>query len=112
MARMVGVSAGPLALLALLALGTHGRWHAAAVAVLGSTGMGDHVNNGVRIVPPSTSSSPDDDMCEESDGLSQTDFEGDEVTPALATYGIDRDGNLFEVHSPHTEVPQLPEPTI
>jgi hypothetical protein len=35
------------------------------------------------------------------------DLEGDEISPALATYGIDGDGNLFEVHSPHTEEPRL-----
>jgi hypothetical protein len=41
----------------------------------------------------------------------QTSFTGDEVNPALATYGIDRDGNMYEVHSPHTEEPRLPPPT-
>jgi hypothetical protein len=35
---------------------------------------------------------------------------GDEVSPAVATYGIDRDGNLFEVHSPQTEEPRLGSP--
>jgi hypothetical protein len=35
---------------------------------------------------------------------------GDEVSPALATYGIDRDGNLFEIHSPQTEEPRLRSP--
>ena len=38
------------------------------------------------------------------------DLQGDEVSPALAAYGIDRDGNLFEVHSPQTELPRLPQP--
>jgi hypothetical protein len=37
-------------------------------------------------------------------------LDGDEVSPALATYGIDRDGNLFEVHSPQTEEPRLGSP--
>jgi len=35
---------------------------------------------------------------------------GEEVSPAIATYGIDREGNLFEVHSPHTEEPKLGAP--
>lgn len=35
---------------------------------------------------------------------------GDEVSPALATYSTDRDGNLFEVHSPQTEDPRLGSP--
>jgi hypothetical protein len=38
------------------------------------------------------------------------DIEGDEVTPALAKYAIDPHGNLYEVHAPNTEVPQLRSP--
>lgn len=114
MARLVGMSAGSLLLVGFMLFSTAGTlrtsaWH--ALARIGGTG--DYVDSGVRIVPPSAiSSSPGQDSAEESDGTSKTDFEGDEVSPALATYGIDRDGNLFEVHSPHTEVPHLPGPTI
>jgi hypothetical protein len=113
-ARLVGVSAGLLLLVGFMLFSTVGSWRASAWQALARIGgTGDYVATGVRIVPPSaTSSTPGDDSAEESDGMSKTDFEGDEVSPALATYGIDRDGNLFEVHSPHTEVPHLPGPTI
>ncbi len=40
----------------------------------------------------------------------QIDMQGDEVKPALATYGVDRTGNLYEIHSPMTEVPRLASP--
>jgi hypothetical protein len=39
-----------------------------------------------------------------------TDLEGDEVTSAVATYRIDRQGNLYELHAPHTEVAHLSSP--
>ena len=38
------------------------------------------------------------------------DLEGDEVTQALAKYRTDADGNLYELHAPHTEVPRLQSP--
>lgn len=114
-ARVVWTAVGSAALVGLLALGATG-WlplHTAFNAI-GSMTRVDYVDSGVRIVPPSATSSPtaDEDPGEGTDGMSKTDFEGDEVSPALATYGIDREGNLFEVHSPHTEVPRLAGPTI
>jgi hypothetical protein len=41
----------------------------------------------------------------------RTAIQGDEISNAVATYGIDDAGNLYEVHSPHTEVPSLGGPT-
>ena len=38
------------------------------------------------------------------------DFYGNEVNAAIATYRLDRTGALYELHSPQTEVPQLPPP--
>lgn len=38
------------------------------------------------------------------------DFYGNEVTAAVATYQLDRTGALYELHSPQTEVAQLPPP--
>ncbi len=70
------------------------------------------IDGGLKIIPPPTSSPADSLTPDQRDGMSQTDLEGDEVSPAVATYGIDREGNLFEVHSPQTEVPRLPGPTI
>ena len=115
MTRVVAVSAGTLALVACLLVGaTGGRLPDVAVDALVRVGLvADYVDSGARIVPPSAvSSTPGEDASDDSDGTSKTDFEGDDVSPALATYGIDRDGNLFEVHSPHTEVPRLGGPTI
>jgi len=45
------------------------------------------------------------------EGETRTALQGDEVSDALATYGIDGSGNLYEVHSPETEVPKLGRPT-
>jgi hypothetical protein len=114
MTRVVAVSGGTLALVGCLIVGAATRLPADALAALARVGgTPDYVDSGVRIVPPSaTSSTPGDETGDDSGSLGKTDFEGDEVSPALATYGIDRDGNLFEVHSPHTEVPRLPGPTI
>ena len=38
------------------------------------------------------------------------DLYGNEVNAAVATYKLDRTGALYELHSPQTEVPQLPPP--
>jgi len=45
------------------------------------------------------------------EGETRTALQGDEVSDALATYGIDGAGKLYEVHSPETEVPKLGRPT-
>jgi hypothetical protein len=106
MARAFIVAAGTLAVVVLLGLGATERLQgrAAHAAV-------DRVDRGSStVVPPSSVPSRASSLDDEEDGLSRTDLEGDEVSPALATYGIDRDGNLFEVHSPHTEVPRLSGP--
>jgi hypothetical protein len=42
----------------------------------------------------------------------QLDLQGDEVTPAVATYKFDAQGNIYETHAPHTEVPHLGSPTM
>jgi hypothetical protein len=114
MAKLVGMSAGLLLLVGFMLLSTAGTWRTNAWQALARIGgTGDYVDGGVRIVPPSaTSATPGREPGDEAGGLSKMDLEGDEVSPALATYGIDRDGNLFEVHSPHTEVPHLAGPTI
>lgn len=109
------MSVGALVLVGCLLVGTADSWRASAWQAWARIGgnTGDYVDNRIRIVPPSaTSLTPEQEPGGESGGMSRMDFEGDEVSPALATYGIDRDGNLFEVHSPHTEVPRLPGPTI
>jgi len=107
MVRAFTLAAGTLALVAILAMGATGQLDVRAAA-----SGGDKIDSaGPRIVPPPSSvSSEDTGTADEGDDMTRTDFEGDEVSPALATYGIDREGNLFEVHSPHTEVPRLAGP--
>ncbi len=46
------------------------------------------------------------------DDGAQIDLQGDEVTPAVATYKVDAQGNIYETHAPHTEVPKLGSPTL
>lgn len=77
---------------------------ARAVATSGS-GQGD------VLARPTDSHSPfivdgDDDP---EDGA-QLDLQGDEVTPAVARYRFDAQGNIYETHAPHTEVPKLGSP--
>ncbi len=38
------------------------------------------------------------------------DLYGNEVSPAVATYSFDALGDLYEVHSPQTELPRLGSP--
>ncbi len=52
-----------------------------------------------------------DDPSDPDDGA-QLDLEGDEVTPAVATYKFDAQGNIYETHAPHTEVPTLGSPSL
>jgi hypothetical protein len=39
-----------------------------------------------------------------------TDLYGNDVTPAVATYSLDAAGSVYELHSPHTEIPRLGSP--
>jgi hypothetical protein len=111
MARVVAMSTGTFALVGILLLGAGGHLRLETLQEL--AGGADYINGGVRIVPPSAiapgaGEEPDD----QPGGMPEKlEVEGDQVNPALATYGIDRDGNLFEVHSPQTEVARLPGPT-
>ncbi len=46
------------------------------------------------------------------DDGSQVDLQGDYVTPAIANYRFDAQGNIYETHAPHTEVPHLGSPQL
>ncbi len=59
--------------------------------------------------PEGTPSLNDED---DPDDGSQVDLEGDEVTPAIANYRFDSQGNIYETHAPHTEVPHLGRPVM
>ena len=110
--RVLWSIAGVAAFVALLAVGAAGWLPAACDRAMTSAALDAAGAAGLRVGPPSaTSSSPGAGATDEGDATSRTNLEGDEVSPALATYGIDPSGNLFEVHSPQTEVPRLAGPT-
>ena len=44
------------------------------------------------------------------DNETTTDLYGNEVTDAVAKYKLDAEGSLYELHSPHTELPHLASP--
>lgn len=44
------------------------------------------------------------------DADGQRDLNGNDVTDAVATYRLGADGNLYEAHSPQTELPKLGPP--
>jgi hypothetical protein len=107
--RVATAGVAALALLVLMLLGASGH-------LTGTAGPVEHGANqaiaGGRL-PVSTMG----DSARTPDGLAlgpnaapRVGLDGDEVSPALATYSIDRDGNLFEVHSPQTEEPRLGPP--
>lgn len=54
----------------------------------------------------SDAGSPDD----QDDGGTRTDLFGNDVLRAVATYKVDDTGSLYELHSPHTELPRLGVP--
>jgi hypothetical protein len=58
--------------------------------------------------PSLAPSTPGDDA----DDGSRIDLQGDEVTPAVARYRFDAQGNIYETHAPHTEVPRLGSPLM
>ncbi len=56
--------------------------------------------------PDSSSMTGEDDQEDDS----QLDLQGNEVTSAVARYRFDSQGNIYETHAPHTEVPHLGSP--
>jgi len=42
----------------------------------------------------------------------QIDLRGNEIVRPVERYGIDHRGALYELHSPETELPQLPPPEL
>lgn len=106
--RAFTVSGGTLAVLAVLVLGVSGAGPgpSARRASLGQAAA--------RVPPPpsppvAAQAAPDEPRL--LDGEPRTTLQGDDINDAIATYGIDEGGNLYEVHSPQTEVPSLGGPT-
>jgi hypothetical protein len=46
----------------------------------------------------------------ETNGDEPTDVYGNQVAPAVATYGFDFTGTPYELHSPQTQLPRLASP--
>jgi hypothetical protein len=44
------------------------------------------------------------------DEIGAVDLYGNDVTSAVATYKLDAEGSLYELHSPQTELPRLGSP--
>ena len=89
----------------------------AAAEWFGEPGPGD----GPRLVYTTRPfAGPLDDYVAEPEGLAlrpaevpqQLDLRGNEITRPVARYGIDHRGALYELHSPETELPQLPPPEL
>lgn len=92
---------------------TAGVWHGAAA----------HPATRLASAPQSSSAgitlTPDDPILthddvepppEPSEGSAPSTLGKDEATPAVATYRRDEEGELYEEHSPQTEVARLREP--
>ncbi len=111
MLRVFTVSGGTLAMVAVLVLGASGG---ARLETAVSPVAPAHTLSEPSIPPPPGASDstvrkfpPPPRLLE---GKTRTTLDGDDINDAVATYGIDDAGNLYEVHSPHTEVPSLGGP--
>ncbi len=65
----------------------------------------------VAVNPPSyenISAPPDGEPPDDAQGT--IDLFGNDVSDAVARYRFDATGSLYEVHSPHTEIPKLGAP--
>lgn len=108
--RAFTVSGGALAMVALLVLGVSGGIGVERMAPESAS----RTLPGPRIqlppVPPAAAQAAPQ-IPKLLQGETRTTLQGDDINDAIATYGIDEGGNLYEVHSPHTEVPSLGGPT-
>ena len=107
--RAFTVSGGTLAVVAVLVLGVSGGMGTERSAPQASREQ-------LRPSVPPPPSPPEDAKSTAKlprllEGEPRTTLQGDDINNAIATYGIDEGGNLYEVHSPQTEVPSLGGPT-
>jgi hypothetical protein len=107
-ARIAVAGLATLAVLVLMALGASGKL-AGTQATAGRAANASLADSRLPVSSMGDTPSSADQLLTPG-ALPKVDLEGDEVSPALATYGIDHDGNLFEVHSPQTEEPKLASP--
>ncbi len=111
MAFVLGVAVG-VGLLLLLVTGLSFATPASAKAP-GPSSAGISQDAGKMLAHPAAPQGlPSLGDQDDPDDGTQVDLEGDEVTPALAKYRFDAQGNIYETHAPHTEVPHLGAPTL
>jgi len=77
------------------------RWLALAIVLQLLTAGALLTSNTVTLTYPAAPLVDDDES---------TDLYGNDVTPAVATYSLDAGGSVYEIHSPHTEIPHLGSP--
>ncbi len=111
MVRVIAFASGIAAAAALLlfVLGSVAFSSPAPIRVTRSITLNVQQGSGTisgQVDPPCVGDDSDPD-----DGT-QVDLQGDEVTPAVATYKFDSQGQIYETHAPHTEVPHLGSPTL
>lgn len=108
--RAFTISGGALAIVAMLVLGVSNGATLPRVSASAITTALEKPRPPAPPGPPS-GATVDSDVPKLLQGESRTTLDGDDIDDAIATYGIDDGGNLYEVHSPQTEVPSLGGPT-
>ncbi len=108
-AFVAGVAAGIALLLVVIASMSASAPASANTPSVASTQQGSG-NVFVRPSDPDGLPSLGDD--DDPDDGAQVDLQGDYVTPAIANYRFDAQGNIYETHAPHTEVPHLGSPSL
>ena len=116
MVRVIAFVAGVAAGIALLLFVVAGLSHTLAPTPVRGQPLTLDVHQGTGNVfarPTSPGEGlPSVGVDDDPDEGAQLDLQGDEVTPAVATYKFDAQGNIYETHAPHTEVPHLGTPTL
>jgi hypothetical protein len=107
--RAFTISGGAFTIVALLALGVSGGAGLQRVAPAGFSRALPSIQTPAPPAPPQAAR-PDRDLPKLLQMEPRTTLQGDDINDAIATYGIDDGGNLYEVHSPQTEVPSLGGP--
>jgi len=106
-----GVAAG-IGLLLFVLSGITLTPPAPARAPLAPSLAAQHDEDSVFAQPPDVQYPPSLTGEGDSDDGTQLDLQGDEVTSAVAKYRFDAQGNIYETHAPHTEVPHLGRPSL
>ncbi len=110
-AFVTGIVAG-VALLLFVISGIAFTSPVMAKAPLAPSIAAQHGSDSIFTGPSDPHGSPSLNDEDDLDDGSLLDLQGDEVTPAVAKYRFDAQGNIYETHAPHTEVPHLGRPSL